>query len=343
VRMGIDRLSLALRSFRLLAAMVCLAVGGAAATSEAQEPVVGPAAIEPSEPGPAATASANEPFVEPVFRLPPTELPSPSQPASDRIVLEMLPFGVLWEPPIANQREPRCYVNLSNLHGESLIDTAIGADFSLGRIGPASRRNEGFEADVFAAAFARFGARRELACVDYRVGFPLTFATEDWQFKLGYEHTSTHTGDDGVMDLIANGLYVGSVTPAKKFCRDELVYGMARRFGEQLRVYGQLGCSFAKNEGIANDVWRGDWGVEWTPPRGSPRQSGPYAAFDMDLRDEQHYFPNVTVQAGWQWRVRRWRDSAARLGVEYYNGKSPFGCYIQEHETWWSFIASYDW
>jgi hypothetical protein len=63
----------------------------------------------------------------------------------------------------------------------------------------------------------------------------------------------------------------------------------------------------------------------------------------MDLRDEQNYVPNVTIEAGWQWRVRRGRDSAARLGVEYYNGDSPFGAYILEHETWWGFIASYDW
>jgi hypothetical protein len=250
---------------------------------------------------------------------------------------------VLWEPPFANQREPQCYAKFTNLHGEGTIDTAIGADFALGRIGPASHKDEGFEIDVFAAAFTRFGSRREIEDIDYRFGCPLTFATAGWQFKLGYEHTSTHTGDDAVANLINDGLYDGRVHPDKKFLRDEIVLGVARRFGERFRLYSQLGCSFAKNADIPNDVWRYDWGVEWTPPRCSERQDGPYAAFDMDMRDEQEFFPNVTVQAGWQWRVRRGRSSAARLGAEYYNGKSPYGRNMQDHETWWGFVASYDW
>ena len=281
--------------------------------------------------------------------LPQPSLPQPAWPIapapvpSDGIVLELLPFGVLWEPPIANQREPRCYAKFTNLHGQGTIDTAIGADFGLARLGPAAHKDEGFEIDVFAAVFTRFEAGGDLTCMDYRVGCPLTFATHDWQFKLGYEHTSTHISDGTVENLINEGLYSGLVTPPRKFMRDEIVAGVARRFGEQVRVYGQMGCSFSNNADLPNDVWRYDWGVEWTPPRHSPHQSGPYAAFDMDLRDEQDYVPNVTLQAGWQWRVGRGRDSAGRLGVEYYDGRSPFGAFLEEHETWWAFIASYDW
>jgi hypothetical protein len=343
VRPGLDRLSPFSDGRWLPTAVVCLAVLAVASTGRGQEPGTVAAAIEPLPQQPVPPELVSEPPDEPAFRPPVIEPASASPPASDDIVLELLPFGVLWEPPIANQREPRCSVNFSSLHGAGMIDTAIGADFALTRIGPASHKDEGLEVDVFAAVFTRFGARRELSCADYRVGCPLTFAKNDWQFKLSYEHTSTHTGDDGVMDLIDQGLYTGSVFPARKFCRDEIVLGVAHRFGERVRVYGQMGGSFTKNVGVVNDTWRYDWGVEWTPPRWSPVQSGPYAAFDMDLRDEQHHVPNVTVQAGWQWRVGRGRSSAARLGVEYYDGKSPFGCYIQEHESWWSFIASYDW
>jgi hypothetical protein len=292
---------------------------------------------------PLAQAPLPQPVLpQPTFAQAASEL-APAPDAGDRIVLEMLPFGVLWEPPIANLREPRCYAIFNSQHGEGAIDTAIGADFSLGRIGPAAHKDEGFEIDVFAAVFSRFELRQKLAALDYRVGCPLTFAKNDWQFKLSYEHTSTHTGDDQLTYMIDEGMYSGAVAPARKFMRDELVFGVARRFGERIRVYGQIGCSFSDNAELTNDVWRYDWGVEWTPPRNSQYQSGPYAAFDMDLRDEQDYVPNVTIEAGWEWRVRRGRDSAGRLGAIYYNGKSLYGVYLQDHESWLGFIASYDW
>jgi hypothetical protein len=333
-----------LRAIPLLTALLCLVVFAVESVCRGQELTAAPPAIAPLGQQPALSTLPAEPLAPTLFP-PPGAGPALAPAVDDHIVLEMLPFGVLWEPPIANQREPRCYAIFNSM---GLIDTAIGADFSLGRIGPASHKDEGFEADVFAAAFTRFDERRAFACADYRVGCPLTFAANDWQYKLSYEHTSSHLGDDAVMDLESQWAQGIPAAPARKFCRDEIVLGIARRFWDQLRVYGQVGCSFSNNADangfkIVNDVWRYDWGVEWTPPRHSQQQSGPYAAFDMDLRDEQNYVPNVTIEAGWQWRVRRGRDSAARLGVEYYNGDSPFGAYILEHETWWGFIASYDW
>jgi hypothetical protein len=293
---------------------------------------------------PAPAPSPDQPLAPTLFSQPLSE--STLVPAADdHIVLEMLPFGVLWEPPIANLREPRCYGIFNSM---GMIDTAIGADFSLGRIGPASRKDEGFEVDVMAAAFTRFDQRRAFDCADYRVGVPFTYAKNDWQFKLSYEHTSTHQGDDAIMDLESQWAQGIAASPARKFCRDEIVLGVARRFWEQVRVYGQMGCSFSNNADsygnkIRNDVWRYDWGVEWTPPRRSLKQTGPYAAFDMDLRQEQDYTCNMTLEAGWQWRVHFGRDSAGRLGVVYYNGDSPFGACLREHEAWWGFIASYDW
>ena len=88
-------------------------------------------------------------------------------------------------------------------------------------------------------------------------------------------------------------------------------------------------------------------GIEWTPPPLGLRQGGPYAAFDMDLRSEQQYCPNVTAQLGWRWpvgsRAADHRSSCARLAAEYYNGKSPYGRFLEDQETWWALTAAYDW
>jgi hypothetical protein len=274
-----------------------------------------------------------------------TVAPATAADAGDEIAFEPLPSGVLWEPPLANQREPRCFVKLVDLHNETVVDTAVGTVFSLARVGPANRPDEGFEIDVMAAVFTRIDDTETLTAADYRVGCPLTLAFDDWQFKLGYEHTSTHTGDVVLKDWEDNGMLNGEPAPAVKVVRDEIMLGVARRFWDQVRVYGQTGRSFADNP-YMDVTWRFDWGVEWTPPPLGRREGGPYAAFDMELRSEQQYCPNVTAQLGWRWQVgggTGHRSSCARLAVEYYNGKSPYGHFLEDQETWWALTAAYDW
>ena len=91
-----------------------------------------------------------------------------------------LPATLLWKPPIANLREPQFYGIFHNMGGKSYIDTAIGAEFGLGRIAPVGRsdptkqlENEGIQLDVFGAVFTRFDPKRFLTAIDYRAGIPL--------------------------------------------------------------------------------------------------------------------------------------------------------------------------
>jgi len=116
----------------------------------------------------------------------------------------------------------------------------------------------------------------------------------------------------------------------------------ARFFGDAVRVYGQFGYSFTPSETLVGKTpARYDWGVEYSPR--APHRGCPFAAFDMDLRAEQDFCPNVTVQTGWQWKTSENRRSSARLGVEYYNGRSPFGQFYDQTESWWGLVAIYEW
>ncbi len=277
----------------------------------------------------------------PADALPPAHAADTIELGASGLVLEMLPFGLLWEPPMANQREPRTYVKLTNLDGGPTYDTAVGAEFAMGRIGPEHQPQEGVQLVLLAAAFMRFDHDEDMVCADYRVGCPLTFAWNDWQGKLGYEHTSTHTSDLWISRWWTEGFYTGERPPLDKLTRDEVVLGLARRLYGQFRVYGQFGYSFATGAAAARD--RYDWGLEWSPTPASGRRGAPVAAFDMDLRDEQGFCPNTTVQLGWQWRVDERRSSAARLVAEYYNGHSPFGLSRNHNEHWWALALSYDW
>jgi len=267
-------------------------------------------------------------------------------------VWESLPQTQLWRVPMANQREPRCEAKLEALNGHTTLDTEIGAVFGLTRVGPADNSREGIELGMFAAVFMRFideghpfanddRAAVPLTAADYRVGVPLMLAKGDWQMKLSYEHTSCHLGDEYML-LGYNYGITGSKTESIRAVRDEAVLGIARLFGDALRLYGQFGYSFSPSDTLVGKVpVRYDWGIEYSPP--VPPRGGPFAAFDMDLRAEQDFFCNITIQAGWQWKTNENRRSSARIGVENYDGDSPYGQFFEQRESYWALVGIFDW
>jgi hypothetical protein len=243
-----------------------------------------------------------------------------------------LPMTRLWEIPLANQREPRTYAKFHNVHGQSAIDTAIGGQFGIVRWGPVDRPYEGWQLDGFGAVFTRFDTRRRLQTADYRAGAPITYAKGPWQAKFGYEHTSTHLGDE----------YIAATGRRQvAHVRDELVWGLARRFWDDFRIYGQIGYSFYTSNVIGNNRDRYDWGLEWSRRQKTSKCGQPFAAFDMDLRSDQNYTVNTTLQLGWQWRnALNW---SGRICLEYYNGRSPYGQFFLDREHWVGISFLYDW
>lgn len=258
-------------------------------------------------------------------------------------VFEFLPSGLLWHPPLATPREPRCSVKFFNVDGQETIDTGIGATFGLARLGPADHPDEGWQLDAFAVVFTRFSNERRLTATDLRVGLPFTWAANGWQMKLGYEHSGAHLGDEYMLLPWEEGIQIAKRV-AVRTTRDEVVTGVARTFAEQLRLYGQLGYAFAQNEVLSDEGrTRFDWGAEYSFPQWGTLRGGPFAALDMEFRPEQDFSPNLTVQVGWQWKTRSKRRSSGRVAAEYYAGHNPYGQFLGFDESWWAFCATYEW
>lgn len=252
---------------------------------------------------------------------------------SNRLKYTILPSSLLWLPPLANQREPRMFGKITNLNNESTIDTAIGGEFGLGRIGPVKSECEGVQLDIFAVAFTRFNEQRLLVTADYRVGIPLTYAKGPWSAKLSYEHTSTHLGDEYIERTGRRQV---------PHVRDEIVFGLSRYLWNQLRLYGQLGYSFSTSNIVGENRDRYDLGIEWSKLQDTGIKGQPFAALDFDLRSDQDFYANTTLQVGWQWKTLKTRYSA-RVAFEYYNGYSPYGQFFQDREDWVGVGAFYDW
>lgn len=245
----------------------------------------------------------------------------------------LLPGSLLWQPPLANQREPRMYGKITCLDKRSTYETALGAQIGLVRWGSPDACQEGLQLDVFGVAFSRF-RMTDLHVLDYRVGLPLTYARGPWQAKLAVEHTSAHVGDEF---LTQNPDF-----PSFSYFRDEIVLGLAHRFGDSLRVYGQVGFTFHSSDVLQGSNDRYDLGLEWSRQGATGPWGQPFAAVDVEFRAEQDYEANTTLQLGWQWRAPDHRH-AGRLALEYYGGRSPYGQFFRNREDWIGLGMYYDW
>jgi hypothetical protein len=206
------------------------------------------------------------------------------------------------------------------------------ADVALGGTAPLLRLSDGgccpdcFQLDFFGVTFARLGEYRTLEAADFRFGFPLTWARGPWQAKLAYEHTSCQLGDE----FIALNPGYGS----QRHIREDIVAGLAYRFGNQLRVYGQFGYAASLTTVGPPRGDRYDVGLEWSKQVATGLRGQLFAAVDLDIRGEEDYTPNVSVQVGWQWLEVGSLVSSLRLALEYYDDRSPFGQFFQQHEQW---------
>jgi hypothetical protein len=283
---------------------------------------------------PVQAAGKNEVNVVPAAQ---PHLPEASVPVGDGLVSSecqslfgcyMLPATLLWQPPLASQWAPRNFAKattLSNANTNNTINTALGGTMGLLRYGSADQPTEGIQTDIFGVILSRFALPGEAVAMDYRAGLIVTFGNGPWSGKIGYEHTSAHVGDE-LMDRTGRK-HAGSL-------RDEFALGLAYRFLEQFRVYGQTAYAFGianPNANLRRDRW--DVGLEWASPLATGWSGRPFAAADVEFRGDQNYGANLTTQIGLMWRAEDYGRSI-RLALEYYNGQSPFGQFVTDKERW---------
>jgi hypothetical protein len=249
-----------------------------------------------------------------------------------------LPNSLLWEPPFAIKREPRMLVlptSLDNFREKWTLDTSIGTTVGFWRFEPAGR-DAAYQLDLFGVVHSRL-TPEELVAADYRFGVPLSARRGPWQFKLAYEHTSSHLGDEFI-DLQRPNRIPG-------FARDEVVFGVGRRLAERLRLYGQVAYAFFIDYPFASTDdfrWRFDAGFEWYCPEPTGWKGTPFVAFNLDSRGDAAFQPGVAAQAGWLWRNPYQRLANIRLFAEYTNSRSPYGQFYLDREDFYAVGLSCD-
>jgi hypothetical protein len=229
---------------------------------------------------------------------------------------QVLPQGLIYRSYQAGVKEPRLSMTLMHISGgNSFWEPTVGARVGVFRYGTTDGLHpQGWELDAEGAAEPRLtlDRDRDLETVDFRGGTYLTYGIDNWQFKFGYYHLSSHLGDElAIKDPVALANRINYV-------RDSLILGASYFPNPAWRLYGEAANAINADGGA--EPWEFQFGTELSAPGPTGTSGTPFLAINGHLRQDQDFSGDFTTQTGWLWRNTS--GQVMRVGFHYYNGKS---------------------
>lgn len=246
----------------------------------------------------------------------------------ERKRVEFFPTSLLWEPKLADKREPRVSVVLNDVDSffsNRTTDPSIGMTLGVFRLRPERFPNIEWQVDLFAVSHLRFSRGDESIAQDYRYGLPITFRTGNLIGKVGYEHTSTQLGDE---------LFESGRRGRATFERDEAVAALGYLWENQLRVYGQAAYAVYRSIPGEPDRWRYDVGFDWYQRVSTGLRGQPFAAVNAAFDPAVDYHVTMTYQVGWMWKKVDQRLGQFRVYAEFFDGRSVYGQLFRNREQY---------
>ncbi len=245
---------------------------------------------------------------------------------------EFAPADVLYPGYVADPHRPVFALMLVDVldsdvpaAGDSRYGIRMGARFGILDIVPPGERGGGLQLDAdvgFLAQFDRESSSDNIGW-DGLYGFHLAWAARpDLALRVGLAHDSSHIGDEYIENTGATRI---------DYTRQEILAGVRYSPWRSVATYAEYGFGYyLRNEDLM-EPGRVQLGLEVDPePTWWNRRVAPFAALNVSAYEENDWDGNVTVQAGLvhpaagggHWRV----------GLEYYDGRSPIGEFFQHDE-----------
>jgi hypothetical protein len=249
---------------------------------------------------------------------------------------QWLPTGIIYHSYFAGPHEP--HMSIVTFHeGDDRVlwDATLGGRAGLLRFGNRDPlQPEGYQLDFYGAAVARldFENQQDLDSTDYVFGFPLTYGVDEWAFKFGYAHLSSHLGDELAIRE------PGTLADRINYVRDSLVFGASYYPHPAWRLYGEVGWAFHLSGGA--EPIETQFGTELSRPGPTAGKFTPYLAINARMRQELDFGGDVAAQLGW---LRRGDfGQTLRIGAHLYNGKSSQFQFFDTSEEQIGFGLWYD-
>ena len=259
-----------------------------------------------------------------------TQAPEAAQAESWRI--EFAPPDVLYPAYVADPRRPVFALTMIDVSesdipaaGNTRYGIRMGARFGILDFIPPGDAGGGlqFAGEVgFLGQFDRDNSTDNIGW-DGLYGFHLAWrARPDLVLRLGMAHDSSHIGDEYIENTGATRI---------EYTRQEYLFGVRYAPWTILDTYAEYGWAYdLRNEDLMEEG-RVQFGLELEPePTLWSRRLAPFAALDVSAYEEDDWEQNVTVQVGLVHPAAgggHWR-----MGLEYYDGRSPIGEFFQDRE-----------
>ena len=309
-------------------ALLATALPFAGSASRADETALPAPAESQQPPEPTPDTKTGEPLfplsdgegADPTDHVVRIDQPATGEPMGDRYddgwEWQWVPAGLIYHSYMAGPHEPRAGITaFSDGEGGAFADATLGGRVGFVKFGNFDPvHSEGWQLDFYGAAIARLDlkSKEDLDACDYVFGFPITYGNDQWQFKFGYTHLSSHLGDELALRNI--NLLINRVN----YVRDSLLFGTSYYPIPAWRVYGEASLAFHHDGGAG--AWETQFGTELSKPGPTGNHSTPFVAFNGRVREDESVCGDANIQAGW---LRRGiLGQTLRYGVDYYNGKS---------------------
>lgn len=242
--------------------------------------------------------------------------PAPAAPpdvASSR--WHILPLGLLYDPYVAGEKEPRLSWSILEEGPRGRIwDATVGTRIGLLRHGTSAVTGaQGWQLDMDGAAMVRLTPEDDNAVesVDYRVGFWATRRRGPLAVKAGYYHLSSHLGDEFLLKY--------PEVIRIDYARDAAVAGVMFDVTPALQTYAEAGYAFIRHGGA--EPIELQIGAQYTPARYPGARGAPVAAVNLHWREDLDFRTSVNAVVAWGWHSRE-TGHRVRIGLQAFTGRS---------------------
>lgn len=237
---------------------------------------------------------------------------------------EAFPVGDIFEPLIADLKQPRFFASLREYYIDdgvgNIIDVTIGA-VGFGETFGLYRRDgntpgDGLQLSVSAAVFAQYNVDAQsddLINADYIVGLPFTYRHNRHSARLRLYHQSSHLGDEFLLNFQPERINLS-------FEALELLYSYD---WSSLRAYigGERVFSIEPAE-IKKHSLHG--GLEFQSGLSAQRRGQWIAGIDLKSFEQHNWEVDWSLKAGYEFDATS-RGQRLRILAEAYDGFSPHG------------------
>lgn len=255
---------------------------------------------------------------------------------------------VLFPPLIANPRDPVYSVAYrwgDRIVAKNQIAVSIGDIFPVFRWFDVWAAHGDLQIDVSACVWGDFDMKpkncprnewAELVTTDWMLAIPLSYAFDQWAFRLRIYHISSHLGDE----FMVNHRHVLRVNPS--FEAVDFFASYQATMG--LRIYLGPGVILHSDTSYPIKTFYFEYGIEWRfwPQRFHYHRlyGSPFFAIDVQQWQAVHFRPSLTAQLGYEFSKLQGAGRKVRFFGEYHNGYCE-GQFFKKIVQYWAIRAAW--